>query len=138
MIFEQVDIWSLERVVFQDHAPQTQMCMCDSLEKEVGQGEEGEGVIRSGRSDQSWGPHTGDPHSWLSCIWTYPSRVGEMEYMQKLLHHANFISHVPLTVARTSVISEQLQVPISVRHFVSKRAQSQLLDPRVKGKKSAV
>lgn len=48
---------------------------------------------------------TGDPHSQLSCLWTYPSRVGGMEYIQKLLHHANFISHVPLTVARTAVIS---------------------------------
>ena len=79
--------------------------MCDGLEREVGLCEEREGVIRSGRSDQSWGPHTGDPHSWLSCVWTYPSRVCEMEYMQKLLHPA-FISHVPLTIARTSVISQ--------------------------------
>lgn len=105
VIFEQVDIWSLESVVFQDHEPQTQMCMCSSLEKEVWICEGGEGVIRSGRNDQSWGPHTGDPRSRLSCLWTYPSRVGGMEYIQKLLHHANFISPVPLTVARTAVIS---------------------------------
>ena len=79
--------------------------MCSSLEKEVWICEDGEGVIRSGRNDQSWGPHTGDPHSRLSCLWTYPSRVGGMEYIQKLLRHANFISPVPLTVARTAVIS---------------------------------
>lgn len=34
-----------------------------------------------------------------------PPRVGGMEYIQKLVHHANFICHVPLTVARTAVIS---------------------------------
>lgn len=61
VIFEQVDIWSLERVVFQDCEPQTQMCVCGSWEKEVWICEDGEGVIRSGRNDQSWGPHHGGP-----------------------------------------------------------------------------
>lgn len=61
VIFEQVDIWSLERVVFQDCEPQTQMCVCVSWEKEVWICEDGEGVIRSGRNDQSWGPHHGGP-----------------------------------------------------------------------------
>lgn len=123
VIFEQVDIWSLESVVFQDHEPQTQMCMCSSLEKEVWICEDGEGVIRSGRNDQSWGPHTGTHVAgWVVSGHTPRGWVGWN------ISRSYFITLTSFLLCRWLLLGllsfpEQLQVPVFIRHFVYKRAQ---------------
>lgn len=79
---------------------------------------------------------TGDPHSRAELFWTYPSRVGGMEYIQKLLHHANCICHVPLTVARDCChFLSSSRYPYSLGTLYTKGLKGQFLDPVLKVRK---